>query len=295
MFLNQVIVLFLFILFFSWSLFLLVSTKKRKKINLESRFFWLMVAPETFLVLLLTLFFWGEAILGLVMGINLISFLLIPGLVALFRGQTKIEIKNLRLDFLSVFLVAALPLIFLKDFQLSRNEGLVLLIIGAMLFGWRWRLPVLIYRALVKKRLKIGWRAALGLLLSAIFFLLSLLVVFSLERNFSAFVLGLLPLALIVSLPEILVNLELTENKPLVFLDGLLIPLVFNTTLILGAAAFVSPFRVTDLSGHLRSVLLFLIGFAVFYFFSWSKKKIDRLEGLILVLYFFLSLVLILI
>ena len=294
MFFTQFIVLFLLVLFFSWSLFLLVSTKRKKEVSLESGLFLLMVAPEAFLVLLLVPASLGETVLGLVMGVNLISFLLIPGLVALFRGQTKIKVKNLRLDFLSVFLVTALPLIFLKNFQLSRNEGLILLMVGALLFGWRWRLPILVYRVLAKKRLKVDRRRVLGLLLAIIFFLLSLMVVFSLQVSLSVFVLGLLPLALIVSLPEILINLELTENKPLVFLDGLLIPLVFNTTVILGLAAFLSPFKVSSLSAYLRCVLLFLVGFAIFYFFSWSKKKIDRIEGLILVLYFFLSLVLIL-
>ncbi|MDD3532094.1 MAG: hypothetical protein PHR64_02190 [Candidatus Shapirobacteria bacterium] len=294
MFLNQFIVLFLLVLFFSWSLFLLILPKKRKNVSLESGLFLLMIAPETFLVLLLVLVSFGEAILGLIMGINLITFLLIPGLVALFRGQTKIKVKNLRLDFLSVFLVAALPLIFLKDLQISKNEGLALLLTGAILFGWRWRLPILAYRVLTKKRPRMGWREVLGLLLAVIFFLLSLLVVFSLRVNLPLFILGLLPLALIVSLPEILINLELTKNKPLVFLDGLLIPLVFNTTFILGLAAFLSPFRIESLFAYFRSVLLFLTGFALFYFFSWSKKEIDRREGIILLLYFFFSLVIIL-
>ncbi len=294
MFLNQFIVLFLLVLFFSWSLFLLVSPKKRKKVSLESPFLLLMIAPEIFLALILALASSGEAVLGLVMGINLISFLLIPGLVALFRGKTKVEIKNLRLDFLAVFLIAALPLVFLRDFQLSREEGLFLLIVGAFLFGWRWRLPALIYKTITKKRSKINWQVLLGFLLSIIFFLLSLLTVFSLEINLSLFALGLLPLALIVSLPEILINLELTKKNPLVFFDGLLVPLVFNVTFVLGLVAFWSPFRVEGLSAYLRSVLLFLLGFAVFYFFAWSKKEINKREGVILLLYFFFSLLVIL-
>ncbi len=294
MFLNQFIVLFLFVLFFSWSLFLLVSPKKRKKVSLESGLFLLMVAPEVFLVLLLAFSSWGEAVLGLIMGVNLISFLLIPGLVAIFKNKVRVKVKNLRLDFLAVFLIVALPLIFLKDFQLSKGEGLVLLIVGAALFGWRWRLPFLAYKAVTKRRPEANWQMILGFLLSIIFFLLSLLALFSLEINLSLFNLGLLPLALIVSLPEVLVNLELTKKKPLVFLDGLLIPLVFNTTIILGLMAFLSPFKVVSLTGYLRSVLLFLFGFALFYFFSWSKKEINKREGAILLLYFFFSLLVIL-
>ncbi len=227
------------------------------------------------------------------MGINLISFLLIPGLVVLLQGETKIKVKNLRLDFLAVFLIVALPLILLKDFRLSKNEGLVLLGVAALLFGWRWKLPALICKTIFKKKRLFSWRFILGSCLAIFFFLLSLLVVFSLPINLSLFSLGILPLALIVSLPEIIVNLELTKAKPLVFVDGLLIPLVFNTSFILGLTAFLAPFEIISLTVYLKSVLLFLFGFAIFYFFAWSKKKIDRLEGAILMLYFFLSLIII--
>jgi Ca2+/Na+ antiporter len=294
MVLNQFITLFLLVLFFSWSLFLMVPSKKKQEVNLESPLFLLMVAPEIFLALILALASFGEAVLGLVMGVNLLSFLLVPGLVALFRGQAKVVVKNLRLDFLAVFLIVSLPLIFLRNLQLSRIEGFFLLAIGILLFVWYWRLPALIYKIILGKRARITWRLLLGILLSTIFFLFSVLTVFSLEIDPPLFILGLLPLALIVSLPEILVNLELTKRKPLVFLDGLLIPLVFNVTLVLGLAAFLSPFRVGELSAYFRSVLLFLLGFALFYFLAWSKKRIDRREGAVLVLFFFLSLVIIL-
>jgi len=294
MFLGQFIILLLLVLFFSWSLSLMVPSRKRQEISLESPLFLLMVAPEVFLAFTLALASFGEAVLGLAMGVNLISFLLIPGLVALFRGQVKVVVKNLRLDFFAVFLIVSLPLIFLGNLQLSRLEGLFLLAIGILLFGWHWHLPSLVYELIFKRRVKITWRVLLGVLLSIIFFLFSVLMVFSLEIDPPLFILGLLPLALIVSLPEILVNLELTKKKPLVLLDGLLIPLVFNVTLVLGLAAFLSPFKIGELSAHFRSVLLFLLGFTLFYFFAWSRKRIDRKEGVALVLFFFLSLVVIL-
>lgn len=294
MFLNQIIVLFLLVLFFSWSLFLMVSSKKKKEVSLESLLFLLMIAPEAFLALVLALASLGEAVLGLVMGVNLISFLLIPGLVALSRKEVRVRVKDLRLDFLAVFLIVALPLIFLKDFQLSRGEGLFLLAVGAALFGWRWRPSVLVSKIIAKKRSGVNWQAILGFWLSAIFFLLSCLVAFSLELNLSLFAFGLLPLALMVSLPEILINLELSKSKPLVLLDSLLVPLVFNVTFILGVTAFWSPIEAKDLSAYLRSVLLFLLSFAIFYFFAWSKKEIDKKEGAILILLFFFSLVVIL-
>ncbi|KUK84017.1 MAG: K+-dependent Na+/Ca+ exchanger related-protein, partial [Microgenomates bacterium 39_6] len=187
MLLNQFAVFFLFVLFFSWSLFLLISPKKREQVSLESGLFLLMIAPEVFLILLLAFSSWGEAALGLIMGVNLISFLLIPGLVAIFKNKVKVKVKNLRLDFLAVFLITALPLIFLKDFQLSKGEGLSLLMVGAVLFGWRWRLPVLVYKTVTKRRPEVNWQMILGFLLSIIFFLLSLLALFSLEINLSLF------------------------------------------------------------------------------------------------------------
>lgn len=296
MFFVQFITLFLLTLFFSWSLFLLASPKKKKPVSPESSILILMIILEIILVLILVLASLGEAVLGLVMGVNLIGFLLTPGLVPLLHGSTKVKVKNLRLDFLAVFLISALPLIFLKDFQVSRGEGLFLLLIGVFFFSWRWHLSRLLYkRIVIKKKRKLSWRLVLGFLLATIFFLLSLLMIFSLELTPSLFILGLLPLALLVSLPEILINLELIKNKPLVFLDGLLLPLVFNTTFILGLAAFLSPLRITNLFVYLKTALLFLIGFVIFYFFAWSKRRIDRLEGLILTLYFFLALIVILI
>ena len=54
-------------------------------------------------------------------------------------------------------------------------------------------------------------------------------------------------------------------------------------------AGFFSPFEIASFSAYLCTVIFVLLAFALFYFFAWSKRKIERFEGMALILFYFLA------
>ncbi len=289
--LNLAIV-FLLVLFFSWAL-LLPLKKGNLTIDLESPYYFLvMVIPETILAGLLILAGRPELVLGLVLGTNLVSFLLLPGLTAVLQGPVKVAFHHLRRDFWMGFLLASLPLLLLLDFTLSAVEGLVLLAFAAVWLVWRyvayfgkkfssWSDALTHYYHKINRQ---GGLLALAALISLLIFLILLKFLFSSFGDRIGWQRGYW-LALPVCLPEILLILSKSRKKKLILFDGILAPLIFNATFLLGLTGWLQPFSLQALSSYLWMTIFFLAAFLLFYFLAWSKRQIDRWEGIVFLLF----------
>jgi len=294
-FLLKLIILLLLSLFFSWSVLLIDHSlaKKSKKTNRFLRelvLSLLLVGPELVLAFFLVSLFGGEAVLGMAMGSFLLILLLIPGLLAVARGSLLIGGKILYRDAFLGFLFVSLPLLFLLDKQLSSNEGWILMGIGLAFlifhFGNRMRFKI--------KISGVNWSL---MALGGVFFILSFWLIISLIISIDAkvppFLYGLFLFSLPVCLPELILSLfkKSDEQKTKIVFDHLFFSLAFSATFILGLTAIVFPFRISGLVSYLWSTVFFLVGFALFYFFAWSKKRIDREEGILLIFVFLLMMV----
>ena len=295
-FLLKLIILLLLSLFFSWSALLIDCSlaKKNKKTNQFLRelvLLFLLVGPESVLAFFLVSLFGGEAVLGMVMGSFLLILLLIPGLLAIIRGSLLIEGKILRKDAFWGFLLASLPFLFLLDKQLSSNEGWMLMGGGLVFLIFHFGNKV---TQLKIKTSKVNWGL---MILGGGFFILSFWLIISLvasvNTKVSPFLNGLFLFSLPVCLSELVLSLfrKSDKQKTKIIFDHLFFSLAFSATFILGLTAAVFPFRISSLVSYLWSTIFFLIGFALLYFFAWSKKRIDREEGVLLVFVFLLMMV----
>jgi len=266
----KIILTFLLAGFFSWAVLLLGQGGKRRALAA-------MILPEFLLALILAPLGLSEVVLGLSLGSVLIFFLLLPGLVAVRQGKIICHDEFLLNQLLLAFLSLCLPLIFLLDKKMSRGEGLALLLLGCF------------FLALKSKGNKAGKIFWPKLILGLVFFLLSFALLVTVVGSFSfpsLFAAGFLLLSLPVCLPEIVL---FSSSRAKISFDQFLAPLFLENTFILGIAGFFSPFEVVSLSSYLWAVILILVSFALFYFFSWSKRKIERFEGVALVLFYLLA------
>ncbi|MBP8591361.1 hypothetical protein KBI33_02705 [Candidatus Shapirobacteria bacterium] len=267
----KIILTFLLAGFFSWATLLLGQGGKRRALLA-------MILPEFLLTLILAPLGLSEVVLGLVLGSVLIFFLLLPGLVAIRQGKIICRGEFLLNQLLWAFLSLSLPLIFLLDKNMSRVEGLILLLLGCLFIA--------LEGGKSRRGLRIFWPK---LVLGLVFFLLSFSLLVTVAGSFSfpsLFVAGFVLLSLPVCLPEMVL---FSSSRAKISFERVLAPLVLENTLILGMASFFSPFEIASFLSYLWVVIFILLSFALFYFFAWSKHKIERLEGVALVLFYFLA------
>jgi cation:H+ antiporter len=99
-------------------------------------------------------------------------------------------------------------------------------------------------------------------------------------------------LAVGTSLPELAFSLRsVTDHEPSMFFGNLLGSTIANSTLIIGIASFISPIEVVAVNQYFKAVIAFIVVFIVFWLFIRSKHRLERWEGGLLLLLYFLFLV----
>jgi len=223
-----------------------------------------------------------EAVLGMVMGSFLVVFLLVAGVLATLRGPLHLRGQFWYQKLWGEFLLVSLPLLFLMDKRLSRLEGLILFVLGVAFFfiSFRDRFSSFSFPKIKGGIFILSFWAIFVLLLFWFFFL-----------NISSFSFrqGLFFLSFLLGGGEVILNLKKgTLARWRFTFDRLFDDLVFMALIILGLTGIIFPFAVQDLGAYLLSNLFFLLAFLLFLFFSWTKRRIDFFEGLLLVLVFIL-------
>jgi len=298
-FLLKLIILLLLSSFFSWSVLLIDCslggrTQRSAPTNRLLRELvlpFLLVGPELVLALFLVSLFGGEAVLGMVMGSFLLILLLVPGLLAIIRGPLLIEGKILYKDAFGGFLFVSLPLLFLLDKRLSSSEGWILMGIGLAFLIFHFVSKLTRFKMKIPK---FNWSLMVlggGFLVLSFWLIIGLAV--SINIKVSPFLHGLFLFSLPVCLSELALSLfrRRDRQKTKIVFDHLFFSLAFSATFVLGLTAIVSPFRISSLVSYLWLTIFLLIGFALFYFFAWSKRRIDRQEGVLLVFVFLLTII----
>jgi cation:H+ antiporter len=107
------------------------------------------------------------------------------------------------------------------------------------------------------------------------------------------FVVGLIILAIGTSLPELIFSIKsIKEREPKMFFGNLLGSTIANSTLIVGLTAVISPINIVSFGDYRNAIITFVIIFITFWIFIRSKHRLDRMEGLILVLMYLVFIVL---
>ncbi len=263
--------------------------------------------PELFIGL--SAAFEGEPILSLgnIVGANIANLSLVIGGAALIGGAIFIHGSFLRRDVFYAFLAAVSPMLLLSDKALSRIDGLILLV----LYGF-YQMAVfseredkeekkeeeqgrlLLKKFGFKKRQKeLAWIfLGIALLLFSADFLVKISVKLALAFNLPLLLVGILIVALGTTLPELVFGIRaIQEKQPSMLLGNLLGSIVANGTFIIGLVALISPFRLQSLNSYFLSTMAFLVIFGLFFLLSHTKKRLDRWEGMILLLIYLIFII----
>jgi len=233
---------------------------------------------------------------GTLLGSNIMDLTLVFGIVALFSsGGINVKSKILQNNFFYLILLV-FPLILGIDGNFSRIDGAILLILGISFF-------ILLYRQSTKFRKKfttshkgsffksmIFLIASLSILLISALYAVKYAINFSQDIKIPEIVIGMTILALGTCLPELIFSIKaVRENKDELALGDIFGTVITDATIILGAVALISPFSYEPLNIYVLGGAMVLAGI-IATFFMKSKKSINKVEGVILILFYVLFL-----
>lgn len=242
-----------------------------------------------------------EISLGVILGSNIANVSLVVGAAAIIGGTLSVAGQFLKFDVFSVFLAGALPLILMFDGQLSRVDGIILLLIYVIFnygilkekprdfgeAGGRFKLKIL-NNSKIRKRVGKGliW---LGLGVALLIFsgdmLINIAVNLAEILKVPVFLIGMFLIAIGATVPELTFEARaIKKHQAGMVLGNLLGSVVVNSTLILGMTALIYPIKLSQgINGYLLGAAAFGVMFILFWQLVKTKKKLERWEGAILV------------
>ncbi len=241
--------------------------------------------------------------LGNIIGSNLINLTFILGVVVIVAKGLKIESKIAKRDTWIIFFIALLPLLLLFDKQLSRSEGVLLLIV----FGWyvyhilrskdafRKRMDSMKRNAEVfKKLLKniLYFVIATGVLLLGAWGVVESAKLIAKELYLPLTLIGIILVAIGTSLPELVfgVRAVIAKHEGL-SLGNLVGSVVVNSTFILGLVAIINPIKIENFNVIYVGGAFMIIAILIANLFIRTRDKISWKEGLFLIIFYLAFLV----
>jgi len=232
--------------------------------------------------------------LGNAIGSNIVNLTLIAGLIVLFARHIKIKDKLIQRDIWIVFALACLPILFLVNKTLSRLEGLALIGFFIIYFIYllkKQKKPLEVVDEF--SEIKTILKTVLVFAISLIVLLASAwLIVYAVQEiaqgfNASLIFLGIILVALGTSLPELIFGLRATLMKhKKMHIGGLVGSTAANSALILGITALIRPIQLNGSTSFWIGAIFMLGAILLFNLFVRTRKKLSWWEGLLLILFY---------
>lgn len=242
--------------------------------------------------------------LGVVLGSNIANTALITGVVALIVGKINVHGDYLKRDVFIALVAGLLPLALMADGILGRVDGLVLLFVYASYTASFFKEKFseitnehdqesFFYKFLREiNNIDFDITKEYGKLFISLALMLfsSQMIIGASEKlailiKIPVFIVGLIILAIGTSLPELIFSLKsVKDGEPKMFFGNLLGSTIANSTLIVGLTSVISPIKITSFGDYRNAIIAFIVIFISFWLFIRSKHRLDRLEGLILIL-----------
>lgn len=242
--------------------------------------------------------------LGVVMGSNIINTALITGLVSLFMGRINVHGEFVKKDVFIALIAGLLPLALMADGVLGRVDGLILLFgYAAYVAGFfKEKFSEVIkehdkesffYKFLreinhinfdvTKEYAKLF--VGLALMLFSAEQIINSAKALAMAINVPVFVVALLIVSIGTTLPELVFSIKsIKSGEPKMFFGNLLGSTIANSTLIVGLTSVIHPVEIVSFSDYRNAIIAFVIIFLTFWAFIKTKHRLDRLEGLILII-----------
>lgn len=250
--------------------------------------------------------FSGRPLISLdnVFGSNILNLSFILGLVALIAGRISIDEKDKIHKSWFNFFLGISPLILMADFELSRWEGVVLILFFGLHLAKIFHLRELInhrhhfwgdfishfgnYGNVLSvkhffKNIFIFIVAVISLLGSA-YLVVKSAETLSMEIGAPSVLIALFIIAFGTSLPELIFGLRsaLSRNGNL-SLGNLFGASVLNSTWILGLTALISPIKISDITSFYISAAAMVLVLFLANLFLKTYNSINRREGILLI------------
>lgn len=262
--------------------------------------------PELFVGIMSSLQKTGSLSLGNVLGANMTNISLIAGASAVIVGHINIHEEYIKKEVLIALFASFLPVVLFSDGNLSRIDGALLIIIWLVYTASFFQHKVnavkkehiagsFIYR-FVRKFSHVDFIVVkeLARFVVGLFFLLlsaGLLVTIAKDlataANIPLFIIGLVVVSIGTTLPELVFSIRSVEDHhPTMFFGNLLGSIIVNSTLVIGLTCLINPFEVEFVNKHVATGLAFVVIFLTFWLLIRKKRRVERWEGvLLLILY----------
>lgn len=237
-----------------------------------------------------------ELSFGDVMGANLFDLSIVMGLAALFsRGGLGAQSRTVQESSIFSIIIAVLPIFLILDGNLSRIDGILLLLSFVFYISWAFSKKERFAKTYDHQREeKIGLRNALksfGIILGGLALLLAggqgivtSASFFSQEFNIPLGIIGIFVVAISTCLPETFFTIHAARcGHDWLILGNLMGSVVITTTLVLGIVAIIQPIQIDGFSSFAIARIFLVIAAAAFIFFVRSGQKITKNEGLFLI------------
>lgn len=252
--------------------------------------------PELFVGISSALSKVPELSLGNIIGANIIDLTLISGIIIILSKEIKIKTQKIGND-VYFMLIALLLVIVLYSLgqSLSRVDGLILL--GFFIIN---SIRVLKKRKRYTKKIKDKEekRRELSWLLIFIFALIGLFISsafavkygsnLAIDLHLPKIMIGLLVLSIATTLPELVFGISAINLKHNIMAIGDQTGTILtNSTLILGIVSIISPITAEFFPFLIASIFMIISGF-IFIMFLKTGRKLERIEGISLILIYIL-------
>lgn len=238
-----------------------------------------------------------ELALGDILGGNLVDLTLVLAL-AVFFSKRSLVAKSEMVQNSAVFttIIAILPLLLIIDSNLSRFDGVVL-ILAFIMYAWWIFSKKERFQDTYNHRKTLGIVADFrGFLVNVIkiIILLALLVVssqavvwsaqfFADKLGLSLSLVGILIVGLGNAIPDTYFSIiSARKEKNWLVLGNLMGSVIVCATLVLGILALISPFEIKDFSPFLNARVFLIVAALLSLLFIKSGKEITKREGLLL-------------
>jgi len=246
-----------------------------------------------------------ELALGNIIGANIIKLTLILGSLALVADGLYIESKIMRREAFFACLISVLPLILILDKNLSRFDGLILILALFIYLGGLLEEKKKFTRTFVQEVIEnhkfirfknffknlFKFLGGIILLMSSAYFVVVLSLKVAHSLDLSVFIIGLFIIALGTDLPEIVFGFRaLRLNHESMIVGNLIGAVAINSTLILGLVSLIHPIKIAEVSMIFTGVIFILLTLFLFYVFAQTRERISRSEAMILIVVYMLFL-----
>ena len=253
--------------------------------------------PELFVAIMSSLSKIPALSLGNVIGSNIVNLTLVIGIATLLGKRVKIETEIEKRDIFYSSIIALLPLVLFLDHQLSRTDGIALILVFflyvARLYVQRKKFKKVVdgvVRKEIPKEVIIFVFSLVTLLLSSKF-IVQFASLLAIELALQPIFIGLIILSIGTTLPEISFEAHsVIKGYSGMALGNLLGSVVTNSALVLGVGATICPIE-AYFPSFLTGAIFLIALLGIFSIFAKTNKEISRKEGIVLLIFYVLFII----